>query len=279
MSENIYQEFGGSADAITSDGSLTEHEKAMLEMDVSARDGDDAIELSEEDESTIEEEQSDDEQSNDETPEITTNKEEATSLESASNDLKEGVDGLQSMIDVAVVNGLPQDTVQSIMQEYIDTQKLSEESLKQLEEHGFSRKFVNNYIAGQQAMVERMAQGLVNFVGGSDNWEAITDYLEKNDTDTLDSLQEALDSNNIRQVKTILTLTQKTINSNKTAKFGTKSNRSVTKSAKPQIQTQTNNVKGFTSTQEMVDAMSDKRYARDPKYRSEVEEKVLRSNF
>ncbi|HDL8237479.1 capsid assembly protein [Yersinia enterocolitica] len=274
MSENIYQEFGGSADAITSDGSLTEHEKAMLEMDVSARDGDDAIELSEEDESTIEEEQSDDE-----TPEITINKEEATSLESASNDLKEGVDGLQSMIDVAVVNGLPQDTVQSIMQEYIDTQKLSEESLKQLEEHGFSRKFVNNYIAGQQAMVERMAQGLVNFVGGSDNWEAITDYLEKNDTDTLDSLQEALDSNNIRQVKTILTLTQKTINSTKTAKFGTKSNRSVTKSAKPQIQTQTNTVKGFTSTQEMVDAMSDKRYARDPKYRSEVEAKVLRSNF
>ncbi|ELZ1905909.1 capsid assembly protein [Yersinia enterocolitica] len=278
MSENIYQEFGGSADAITSDGSLTEHEKAMLEMDVLARDGDDAIELSEEDEFTIEEEQSDDEQSS-ETPEITINKEEATSLESASNDLKEGVDGLQSMIDVAVVNGLPQVTVQTIMQEYIDTQKLSEDSLKQLEEHGFSRKFVNNYIAGQQAMVERMAQGLVNFVGGSDNWEAITDYLEKNDTDTLDSLQEALDSNNIRQVKTILTLTQKTINSTKTAKFGTKSNRSVTKSAKPQIQTQTNTVKGFTSTQEMVDAMSDKRYARDPKYRSEVEAKVLRSNF
>ncbi|HHL2528218.1 TPA: hypothetical protein ACQ317_004163 [Yersinia enterocolitica] len=278
MSENIYQEFGGSADAITSDGSLTEHEKAMLEMDVSARDGDDAIELSGEDEFTIEEEQSDDEQSS-ETPEITTNKEEATSLESASNDLKEGVDGLQSMIDVAVINGLPQDTVQSIMQEYIDTQKLSEDSLKQLEEHGFSRKFVNNYIAGQQAMVERMAQGLVNFVGGSDNWEAITDYLEKNDTDTLDSLQEALDSNNIRQVKTILTLTQKTINSTKTEKFGTKSNRSITKSAKPQIQTQTNTVKGFTSTQEMVDAMSDKRYSRDPKYRSEVEAKVLRSNF
>ncbi|WP_432340592.1 capsid assembly protein [Yersinia enterocolitica] len=278
MSENIYQEFGGSADAITSDGSLTEHEKAMLEMDVSARDGDDAIELSEEDEFSIEEEQSDDEQSS-ETPEITTNKEEATSLESASNDLKEGVDGLQSMIDVAVVNGLPQDTVQSIMQEYIDTQKLSENSLKQLEEHGFSRKFVNNYIAGQQAMVERMAQGLVNFVGGSDNWEAITDYLEKNDTDTLYSLQEALDSNNIRQVKTILTLTQKTINSTKTEKFGTKSNRSITKSAKPQIQTQTNTVKGFTSTQEMVDAMSDKRYSRDPKYRSEVEAKVLRSNF
>lgn len=115
MSENIYQEFGGSADAITSDGSLTEHEKAMLEMDVSARDGDDAIELSEEDESTIEEEQSDDEQSNDETPEITINKEEATSLESASNDLKEGVDGLQSMIDVAVVNGLPHKILSNLL--------------------------------------------------------------------------------------------------------------------------------------------------------------------
>lgn len=286
MSDNIYQEFGGSSDAIVSSGELSEHEKAMLEMNAAVRDGDDSIEINSEEEfdEPVEEEQEYEESESNETEEesdeeLTTDKEEGKSLDNASKELKEGAEGLQSMVEMAVKNGLPQEAIQSIMGEYTEDQELSEESMKLLEEHGFSRKFVSNYIAGQQAIVERMAQSLVNFVGGPENWESITGYLQKNDTDTLDSLQEALDNNNIKQVKTILTLTQKTINANKSSKFGSKQQRSITKSAKPAIQVKNNSVQGYANQQEMVKAMSDKRYSTDSAYRSEVEQRVMRSNF
>lgn len=287
MSDNIYQEFGASENAIVSSGELSEHEKAMLEMDGAVRDGDDSIETTvqdeeydePEDEQEFEESDEDDSDEDETTEEVAIDKDESKNLDNASQELKDGAEGLQNMVEMAVKNGLPQESIQTIMSEYMDNQELSNESMKLLEEHGFTRKFVNNYIAGQNAIVERMAQSLVNFVGGPENWESITGYLQKNDTDTLDSLQEALDNNNIKQVKTILTLTKKTIDASKSSKFGAKQQRSITKSAKPQIQVNTNTVKGYANQQEMVKAMSDKRYANDAAYRSEVEQRVMRSNF
>ncbi|WFX59761.1 hypothetical protein NFK08_06980 [Enterobacter roggenkampii] len=280
-SNNIYLEFGGSSDAITSDGTLTEHEQAMLEMDVSARDGDDSIELStDEPEEEIQEEEETNDLNDEEEHEVEAPKEASNTIDQANAEMKEGREGFESMVQIAVTNGMPQEAVDSIVNEYMEDEQLSEKSLKILEEHGFTRKFVQNYIAGQQAIVERMARGLVDFVGGADNWETIMTHLQKNDPDSLESLQVALDNNNIKMVKTVLTLTQKELNQAKQSKYGKKAERSVSKSAKPQIQTQINTgPKGFSNSQEMVDAMKDKRYSTDPKYRAEVEQRVIRSNF
>lgn len=280
-SNNIYLEFGGSSDAITSDGTLTEHEQAMLVMDVSARDGDDSIELStDEPEEEIQEEEETNDLNDEEEHEVEAPKEASNTIDQANAEMKEGREGFESMVQIAVTNGMPQEAVDSIVNEYMEDEQLSEKSLKILEEHGFTRKFVQNYIAGQQAIVERMARGLVDFVGGADNWETIMTHLQKNDPDSLESLQVALDNNNIKMVKTVLTLTQKELNQAKESKYGKKAERSVSKSAKPQIQTQINTgPKGFSNSQEMVDAMKDKRYPTDPKYRAEVEQRVIRSNF
>ncbi|HID5228957.1 TPA: capsid assembly protein [Enterobacter roggenkampii] len=280
-SNNIYLEFGGSSDAITSDGTLTEHEQAMLEMDVSARDGDDSIELStDEPEEEIQEEEETNDLNDEEEHEVEAPKEASNTIDQANAEMKEGREGFESMVQIAVTNGMPQEAVDSIVNEYMEDEQLSEKSLKILEEHGFTRKFVQNYIAGQQAIVERMARGLVDFVGGADNWETIMTHLQKNDPDSLESLQVALDNNNIKMVKTVLTLTQKELNQAKQSKYGKKAERSVSKSAKPQIQTHINTgPKGFSNSQEMVDAMKDKRYSTDPKFRAEVEQRVIRSNF
>lgn len=276
---NIYLEFGGSDNAITSDGTLSEHEQAMLEMDVAARDGDDAINLSTEDPTEVEASTDEvEEESEEHDPE--TSEEANVTVDKANAEMVEGREGFESMVQIAVQNGMPQEAVDAIIEEYMEDENLSERSLKKLEEHGFNRKFVQNYIAGQQAIVERMARGLVDFVGGGDNWETIMNHLQKHDTDSLDALQDALDNGKIKTVKTILTLTQKTINQSKESKFGKKAQRSVSKSAKPQIQTKVDTgPKGFSNSQEMVDAMKDKRYASDPKYRAEVEQRVIRSNF
>ncbi|EPN9191330.1 capsid assembly protein [Enterobacter roggenkampii] len=281
-SNNVYLEFGGSKDAITSDGTLSEHEQAMLEMDVTARDGDDAIELSTDEpvSDEVQEVEEVEEETDDEEHEVETPKEASETIEQANTEMKEGREGFESMVAIAVNNGMPQEAVDAIVNEYIEDEQLSEKSLKILEEHGFTRKFVQNYIAGQQAIVERMARGLVDFVGGADKWETIMTHLQKNDPQTLETLQTALDNNNIKMVKSVLTLTQKELNQAKQSKYGKKAERSVSKSAKPQVQTQLNTgPKGFSNSQEMVDAMKDKRYSTDPKYRAEVEQRVIRSNF
>lgn len=280
---DVYAEFGATSESIISDGSLSEHDLAMLEMDVSVRDGDDSIELGEDidfDEVESEEEEFEEEvEEIDEVETPKTSKEVSELVDSNSREIQEGRDGLESMIESAVTNGMPREAVNSIISEYLEDSQLSEKSLATLEQYGFNRKFVANYIAGQQAMVDRMASSLVEYVGGVDNWNSIITHLESNDSDTLDALQDALDNNNIKTVKSILTLTNKAITTTKAQKFGNKSQRSVTKSARPQIQTKVDTVKGYANSQEMVEAMSDKRYSRDPKYRAEVEQRVMRSNF
>ncbi|MEB6166067.1 hypothetical protein MXF49_10195 [Klebsiella pneumoniae] len=283
---DVYAEFGATSESIISDGSLSEHDLAMLEMDVSVRDGDDSIELGEDiDFDEIEEEEEEEEETEEEVEEINevetpkTSNEISELVDSNSREIQEGRDGLESMIESAVANGMPQEAVNSIIGEYLEDSQLSEKSLATLEQYGFNRKFVANYIAGQQAMVDRMANSLVEYVGGVDKWNTIISHLETNDSDTLDALQDALDNNNIKVVKSILSLTNKTITTSKSQKFGNKAQRSVTKSARPQIQTRVDTVKGYATSQEMVEAMSDKRYSRDPKYRAEVEQRVMRSNF
>ncbi|HGH5981076.1 TPA: hypothetical protein ACJI8J_004569 [Kluyvera georgiana] len=268
--------FGNSDNAIISSGELTEHELAMLELDASIRIGDDSIEVNdaeEPEEETVEEETGN-------TEEETFDRSDAeAAINAVSVEHQEGREGLQSMIDVAVKNGLPEESVTNILNEYMEEETLSEKTLDLLEEHGFNRKFVNTFIKGQQAVVNQLATSLVNFVGGVEQWDSIINHLEINDKSTLDSLQNALDSNNIGTVKTILSLTQKTIRQETVKKYGTKQERSVAKQSKPTITTGSKGVQGYADQKEMITAMSDKRYQTDAKYRAEVEQRVMRSNF
>ncbi|MCE9891433.1 hypothetical protein LZ634_22470 [Kluyvera intermedia] len=273
--ESIY---GSSENAIISSGELTEHELAMLDLNAAIRIGDDSIEVNdvEETEATDEPVEEDEEEQEETNYSRSAAEEE---INAASAEHQEGREGLQSMIEVAVKNGLPQESIDSILNEYTEEETLSEKTLDLLEQHGFNRKFVNTFIKGQQAVVNQLAQSLVNYVGGVEQWEGIISHLESHDKATLDSLQDALDNNNIRTVKTILTLTQKTIKQDAVNKYGTKPERSVAKQSKPTITTGSRGVAGYADQKEMIAAMSDKRYQSDAKYRAEVEQRVMHSNF
>ncbi|HDG1674902.1 TPA: hypothetical protein PFE07_004391, partial [Kluyvera cryocrescens] len=219
--ESIY---GSSENAIISSGELTEHELAMLDLNASIRIGDDSIEVNDVAETEATDEPEEDEEEQEETNYSRSAAEEE--INAASAEHQEGREGLQSMIEVAVKNGLPQESIDSILNEYTEEETLSEKTLDLLEQHGFNRKFVNTFIKGQQAVVNQLAQSLVNYVGGVEQWDGIISHLELHDKTTLDSLQDALDSNNIRTVKTILTLTQKTIKQDAVNKYGSKPERS-----------------------------------------------------
>lgn len=194
-------------------------------------------------------------------------------LSKAATSLNSHEQGFQSMVEKAVADGLPAESIQRMYDEYKGG-GLSEESYAELAKVNFSREFIDSYIQGQEALIDQYASSMVEYVGGNEKFAALMQHLQATDMTAYNSLDEALETRNIDLAKSLLNLAGQSYN----LKFGKAAKRSVTKRA---VQTKVTapKVQGFTSQAEMVKAMSDKRYRDDAAYRHEVEQKVAYSRF
>lgn len=194
-------------------------------------------------------------------------------LTKAATSLNSHEQGFQSMVEKAVADGLPADSIQRMYDEYKDG-GLSEESYAELAKVNFTREFIDSYIQGQEALIDQYASSMVEYVGGNEKFAALMQHLQATDMTAFNSLDEALETRNIDLAKSLLNLAGQSYN----LKFGKAAKRSVTKRA---VQTKVTapKVQGFTSQAEMIKAMSDKRYRDDAAYRHEVEQKVAYSWF
>lgn len=304
MSESnadVYASFGVNS-AVMSGGSVSEHEQNMLSLDVAARDGDDAIELVEQEDDAVERDLYDNtdpfgveddedriqvrigEEGSDE-PEVTeevveTGEEDFTpladvpeELSSASEQLEEHEQGLADMIETAVSRGLSAESVERIQEEY-EGDGISEKSYSELEAVGYSRSFIDSYIRGQEALVDSYIASVKEFAGGAEKFDALYSHLETSNPDAAESLMNALEARDLGTVKAIINLA----GASRAKAFGRQPTRSVTTRAIPAKATAPKQ-EGFASRAEMVKAMSDSRYRLDAAYRAEVERKVWASNF
>lgn len=194
-------------------------------------------------------------------------------LTKAATSLNSHEQGFQSMVEKAVADGLPAESIQRMYDEYKEG-GLSEESYAELAKVNFSREFIDSYIQGQEALIDQYASSMVEYVGGNEKFAALMQHLQATDMTAFNSLDEALETRNIDLAKSLLNLAGQSYN----LKFGKAAKRSVTKRA---VQTKVTvpKVQGFTSQAEMIKAMSDKRYREDAAYRHEVEQKVAYSRF
>lgn len=194
-------------------------------------------------------------------------------LSKAATSLNSHEQGFQSMVEKAVADGLPADSIQRMYDEYKEG-GLSEESYAELAKVNFTREFIDSYIQGQEALIDQYASSMVEYVGGNEKFAALMQHLQATDMTAFNSLDEALETRNIDLAKSLLNLAGQSYN----LKFGKAAKRSVTKRA---VQTKVTapKVQGFTSQAEMIKAMSDKRYRDDAVYRHEVEQKVAYSRF
>lgn len=285
---DIYAEFGGSADAIVGGGSeLTDHEKAMINMPVSVRDGDDLIQMDspqdetveeeevEESESTEQQEEEGGEQQEEETEEESEVDPDVVDVDTAGADFQKYMQEQDSLIEDAIAKGLPSNIKEILQSEYEKGEGFSEQTYASLEKAGYSKAFVDSYVRGQDALAERFVNSIYNFAGGKKEFERTASFLGTHNKDLAEAFNDAVSRTDVKAIKAILNTTKAQM----VSMFGTKPSRDVTTRAKPVVAAPTPTVQPFANSTEMVKAMSDKRYQTDTAYRMEVEKRVGASRF
>lgn len=281
QSADVYASFGVNG-AVISSSDPVEHEQNMLAMDVSARDGDASIELVEEPEEGPEEEEEheheespdNDEQSEEgdaDADEFTPLGEPDAELTKASADIEEYATGFFELREQAIKSGLPAEVADRIESEYEADGHLSDDSYEKLAKAGFSKGFVNSFIQGQEALSQTFVAKIVDYAGGKDQFDRVINHLKANSPGTVEVLYDAIERQDLNAIRSVINLGM----ASQTKKFGKQPTRTITRrNAAPAGRDAAPKVQGFTSQNEMVKAMNDKRYGRDMQYTAEVESKV-----
>ena len=152
-------------------------------------------------------------------------------------------------------------------EEYQTTGTLSPESINKLEQAGYPKAMVDAYIAGLEAQSSKFVNTVKGYADGK--WDNIVELVKTQGQEAIDGFNATLNTGNLSQIKLMI---NGLLAQHKT-QFGT-SNPLVTG-----MPTATTSQSGFTSKQEMVTAMADKRYGRDMSYTREVQTKVKMSNI
>lgn len=292
MSQSVYAEFGVSSNAITgSVEDLNEHQQSMLEKDVAVRDGDDAItfkqlEAEQQEEATEEDEnveETEEEEEVEETEDSEGQDQEFVELGETPKELTESVTALDEneaafddMVSAAVEAGkVTADDITAIKAEYASKGELSEASYAKLAEAGYTKRFVDSFVRGQEALAEQYAAGVVRYAGGAEQFNRILSHLEANDKSTKEALESAIIRKDLATAKAILNLAGRNLGKTR----GVAPQRTLTTQGKPAVAAPKAQTEGFSSKADMIKAMSDPRYLRDAAYTNSVRTKVAASSF
>jgi hypothetical protein len=277
---DIYAEYGVN-NAVMSSSDIAEHEQNMLALNVDARDGDDSLMIEEpeeleEGEEAEQEEGSENEQEEGSEDEFEHLPDVPDDLKAASDAISQYADGFTALRDQAVKNGLPEATAAQIEAEYEQSNKLSAESYAALEKAGYSQQFIDSYIQGQESIADKFVAQVINYAGGKDRFDKIVTHMQSGDKESVESLYEAMERQDLKAIRTILNLGMQS----HTKKFGKAPARSVTKTV-PSSPAKRNSqaAQGYASQREMVSDMGKPEYRHDPAFRAKVEARVAASSF
>lgn len=161
------------------------------------------------------------------------------------------------------------DVVTKATLEFDEKGELSEDTFAALEKAGLPKDYVEAYIAGQQALVERNAVDLYNSIGGEEEYDGMIQWAGETLTEgEVDTFNELVINGTPEQqrlaIKGLHAQYRGSTGSGPALKQGTTSG---------------NSVKPFSSTKELQRAMSDRRYQEVPSYREEVERRLSVSNI
>lgn len=285
QSADVYASFGVNS-AVMSSNDPMEHEQNMLELNVATRDGDDSIELVDEESQELEQEEEQEEGGEDNSESDLEEGEEGEEfkplgepdeeLTKASKQLDEYASGFDEMRNQAIKAGLPEAVASRIEAEYEADGHLSDDSYAQLAKAGYSAGFVNSFLQGQEAVAEAYITKIVGYAGGKEQFDRVVAHLKANSPNSMDALYDAMERQDLNTVRTVINLGM----ASQTKKFGKQPERTLNRrGAAPAGRTAPAKVQGFESQNEMVNAMKDKRYGRDKAYTAEVESKVHHANW
>lgn len=152
---------------------------------------------------------------------------------------------------------------------YLANGKLSSEEYKQLEDAGYPKTVVDAIIGGWQAKADAFANKIIEDAGGKREFGRIQKFIQEQGQSAVDAFNEIVEKSDLNVVSAYIT----GIKAQMTAKYGT------TNPTLAGSNSSNSGVKGFADASEMVKAMSDPRYGKDPKYMEEVQKRVAKSTF
>jgi len=173
----------------------------------------------------------------------------------------------KSAEDKTYENETNQKGMDKFYSEYQEQGSLSENSYEELNKMGLDKSLVDGYIAGQEAIANTEVQAVHNLVGGSNNYNKVIEYAKTNLNDAeQEAFNETLETGSIEQVKFAV--------QGIASRAGIGSEQPQSMINGDSIET---NSDVFESSAQVIDAMNDPRYAKDPAFRKLVEEKIARS--
>lgn len=213
-------------------------------------------------------------------PDVTTQGEADTNDSSSNND--------NSPSDTTLANDVAkhQDTLKALekdlrnkgvdfkqaIKEYEESGNISSRTLANLVNAGYPKEVLESFIEGRHAIEERFTKAVYESAGGEEEYFKMTQWAANNlPQSTLKAFNKALDSNDLDLISMMVAGIQSKMNATR----GT---------SNPTLLGSTQGAgggepKGFASKQDMIKAMSDPRYARDPAYTRSVEQKMLYTVF
>ena len=154
--------------------------------------------------------------------------------------------------------------------EFAENGELSDKAFDALEAAGLPRSFVEQYIAGQEAMSIQQAATIQESIGGAGNYEAMAEWASENLADgDLDAFNSIVEGQSVEQARVAV----KGLYAQFQAAGG---------KGPSLVQGSTSGdagVKPFGSTAQVTEAMRDPRYASDPAYRENVEKRMSVSSI
>lgn len=158
------------------------------------------------------------------------------------------------------------------IKEYEESGNISSRTLANLVNAGYPKEVIESFIEGRHAIEERFTKAVYETAGGEEEYFKMTQWAANNlPQSTLKAFNKALDSDDLDLISMMVAGIQSKMNATR----GT---------SNPTLLGSTQGAgggepKGFASKQDMIKAMSDPRYARDPAYTRSVEQKMLYTVF
>jgi hypothetical protein len=159
--------------------------------------------------------------------------------------------------------------METLQQEFSEKGELDTKSYEALEKVGITKQYVDNYIAGQQALAEQTATEIKDTVGGTEAYNDMVSWASNNMTDgERQAYNKAVNSPDKETVK----LAVNALKAQYERANGVEP-KLVEGKAAPSTE------QGFKSWAQVTQAMADPRYAKDPAYQAEIKAKLENSNL
>ena len=153
----------------------------------------------------------------------------------------------------------------SAQKEFEDTGELSQDTIDNLEKAGLPKSYIDNYLAGLEAVAQKFEQQAYDSTGGEENYKRMTDWVTENlPEQEIQQFNDNIGKDNETALFTIKGMYARFQSETKEPNLATGSNAQQSGSA-------------YESVGQMKADMSDPRYATDSAFRKMVADKIARS--